>query len=43
VGGGDGFLVGDGVVGTGTSDGMTVLHGEAGPKQLSFGPLGMTM
>jgi hypothetical protein len=42
VGKGLGFLLGDGV-GGGTSVGMIDLHPDAGPKQLSFGPLGMTM
>lgn len=41
--GGEGFLVGEGVVGTGASVGMTVMQGDDGPKQLSDGPLAMTM
>ena len=41
--GGEGFFVGEGVVGTGTSVGSTVMHDEARPKQLSLGPFGMTM
>ena len=34
--------MGDGVVGTGASVGLTIMHEEDGPKQLSLGPLGMT-